>query len=106
LLQSAFRNLIKNSCQYSDDQCTNIDLNFSEREVTVTINNHGPTLAQKETDQLFTPFFRGENATSKKGFGLGLSICQRIIEIHHGKITYSVPQPYINRMTVVLPREL
>jgi signal transduction histidine kinase len=34
------------------------------------------------------PFFRGENAANKKGFGLGLSIVDRIVSLHKGRVTY------------------
>lgn len=105
LLQSAFRNLIKNACHYSADKSIQIEMNFSSYEIAVEIINRGITLTQEEIGHLFTPFFRGQNSIQKKGFGLGLSICQRIIAIHNGKITYSVPAPEINLITVVLPRK-
>lgn len=105
LLQSAFRNLIKNACHYSIDKSIQIEMNFSPFEITVEITNRGATLSPDEIGHLFTPFFRGQNSMQKKGFGLGLSICQRIITIHEGKINYSVPSSGVNRITVVLPRK-
>lgn len=105
LLQSAFRNLIKNACHYSDDKTIQISMNFSSQEITVEITNRGATLASDEIGHLFTPFFRGQNSMQKKGFGLGLSICQRIFAIHNGKITYVIPAPGTNRMTIILPRK-
>ena len=104
LLQSAFHNLVKNACQYSDDQMIQIQMNFSEEEVEIEVRNHGETLAQEEIAQLFTPFFRGQNSSLKKGFGLGLSICYRILTIHKGTIAYTIPAPMINCMRVVLPK--
>jgi K+-sensing histidine kinase KdpD len=106
LLQSAFHNLIKNACQYSDDHMIQIQMNFSKDQVEIEVRNHGDTLAQEEIAQLFTPFFRGQNASLKKGFGLGLSICYRILAIHKGTIEYTIPAPKINCMRVVLPRKV
>jgi len=106
LLQSAFHNLIKNACQYSDDQMIQVQMNFSKEQVEIEVRNHGDTLAQEEIAQLFTPFFRGQNASLKKGFGLGLSICYRIFTIHKGTIAYTIPAPMINCMRVVLPRKI
>ncbi|HEY8937724.1 MAG TPA: HAMP domain-containing sensor histidine kinase, partial [Cyclobacteriaceae bacterium] len=106
LLQSAFHNLIKNACQYSDDQMIQVQMNFSKEQVEIEVRNHGDTLAQEEIAQLFTPFFRGQNASLKKGFGLGLSICYRILTIHKGTIAYTIPAPKINCMRVVLPRKI
>jgi signal transduction histidine kinase len=106
LLQSAFGNLIKNACQYAEDFPVHIVLNFNETALMVEITNIGPVLNPGEIDQLFTPFFRGANASSKKGFGLGLSICHRIISLHNGSLTYTSPAPRLNRFTVVLPRAI
>jgi len=106
LLQSAFHNLIKNACQYSDDQMIQVQMNFSKERVEIEVRNHGDTLAQEEIAQLFTPFFRGQNSSLKKGFGLGLSICYRILTIHKGTIAYTVPAPMINCMRVILPRKI
>lgn len=105
LLQSAFRNLIKNACHYSNDKIIQIVLNFSAYEIEVEVTNRGTTLTQEEIGHLFMPFFRGQNSIQKKGFGLGLSICQRILAVHDGKISYSVPAPEINLMKVTLPRK-
>jgi signal transduction histidine kinase len=106
LLQSAFGNLIKNACQYAEDDPIHIVLNFSETALSVEITNIGPELNPTEIEQLFTPFFRGANASSKKGFGLGLSICNRIITLHNGSLSYDSPSPRINRFTIILPRAI
>lgn len=104
LLQSAFLNIFKNACHYSEDKRIQIEMNFSENGIRVKVDNQGNTLSPEEITQLFTPFFRGQNSATRKGYGLGLSICQRIVEIHKGKISYTIPQTNINRITVILPK--
>lgn len=104
LLQSAFRNLIKNACQFSDDKKIVIGLDFDEQYLTVTIENRGETIDPEEISQLFTSFFRGHNAITKKGFGLGLSISRRVVSVHDGELTYSIPAPGLNRFTAKLSR--
>jgi len=56
-------------------------------------------LSDSEIEKLKVPFFRGSNATNVKGFGLGLSIVQRIIILHHGNFEYSFVEPFTNRFT-------
>jgi signal transduction histidine kinase len=55
-----------------------------EKEVVTEIEDTGPGIAQEISDQLFQAF-----ATHGKahGTGLGLTICKRIIEDHHGWIS-------------------
>lgn len=104
LLQTAFGNLIKNACHYAEDSLITITLDFNDHDVVIEINNKGPVLQPTEIEHLFTPFFRGANAASKKGSGLGLSICHRIINIHKGSLQYRSPDNNSNRFIVRLPR--
>ena len=55
-----------------------------DREVTVTVTDHGHGIDPEHVDQVFDPFF-----TTKKtgeGTGLGLSICLSIVQAHGGRI--------------------
>ncbi len=52
-------------------------------ELIVTIQDHGMGMDDETIKKLFTPFF----TTKIYGTGLGLPICQRIIEAHKGSIT-------------------
>lgn len=87
LLRSALMNLIKNAFKYSVDQQVNILLITRENEVEISIENRGPQLTPSELEKIMIPFFRGENAVNKKGFGLGLSIVDRIVSLHKGRVT-------------------
>jgi len=48
----------------------------------VAISDTGPGLPQEVASRLFQPFV----TTKEKGMGVGLSICQSIIEAHNGRI--------------------
>jgi signal transduction histidine kinase len=56
--------------------------------VTVVVADDGPGLPAEDLHNLFEPFFRVDRSRSKKsgGYGLGLSICKRIVEAHGGRI--------------------
>ena len=100
LLRSAFRNLIKNAFQYSEDKIVSIAIKADENNIEVYFDNKGKTLNLKDKDRLFIPFFRGENAIRKRGFGLGLSIVKRIVQLHQGAIAYDIIDEKTNRFTV------
>jgi len=100
LLRSAFRNLIKNAFQYSEDKNVSIIIKADTTSIDIYFDNRGKTLNLKDKDRLFIPFFRGENAIRKRGFGLGLSIVKRIVQLHQGTITYEVVNEKTNRFTV------
>lgn len=100
LLRSACKNLIKNAFQYSSDKNIVITIETGAGFLAVHFDNNGPTLSPAEQDRLFIPFFRGANAMGTKGFGLGLLIVKRIVLLHSGSITYTIPGEGINRFTV------
>ncbi len=54
-----------------------------------TVHDNGPGLSTEQCDQLFNFCTRGPNARQTLGLGLGLYICQQIIEAHHGTIGVS-----------------
>ncbi len=103
LLKSAFFNLIKNAYNYSIDQLVEIYIIPQLTTVQIQIENKGKQLEATEINKIMIPFFRGENAYQKKGYGLGLSIINRIISIHRGEVRYTALNSDINRFVIELP---
>ena len=101
LLKSAFGNLIKNGYLYSTDKKIIILVNYNNDSVFIHFDNIGNCITST-FEQLITPFFRGENSTNIRGFGLGLSIVDRIVKLHNGIITYQYVDNKINRLTIQL----
>lgn len=89
LLHTALLNLVTNACHYGTGGHIYIRLSSDEQQITITVSNTGPLIDDKEIPFLFHPFFRGENAAHKKGYGLGLAITQRIVTLHGGTINYT-----------------
>ncbi|WP_436376364.1 sensor histidine kinase [Cytobacillus sp. BC1816] len=52
------------------------------QKVYITIHDNGSGMTERTISELFVPFY----TTKEKGTGIGLSICQKIIEGHDGKI--------------------
>ncbi len=100
LLKSAFLNLIKNAHRYSDNRKVAIAISANTDQVFITFENTGKQIPQEERSRLFIPFFRGQNAMGLKGFGLGLSIVNRIIHLHLGTVHYECEGEDLNRFVV------
>lgn len=84
LLGQAIENLLENACDAAGP-----DGNVVVRQVddgtwcTITIQDTGPGMTSEDMDRAFEPFFTRKPA----GTGLGLSVAQRIIEMHGGELT-------------------
>lgn len=92
LLFSAFYNIIENGCKYSPDHKVDIKINFSQYDIVIQFQDHGIGISQSDRKRIFEPFYRSEEAREYKGIGLGLSLVQKIVQQHKGKIAiYSEP---------------
>ena len=83
-LRRVFSNLLKNSTGMMPDG-GRVYLRFyaDEKEIITEMEDTGPGIAPEIFNKLFQPFVsHGES----HGAGLGLSICKKIIEDHHGRI--------------------
>jgi signal transduction histidine kinase len=87
LLKTAFLNLMDNACKFSSDHSTRIGFLSVGGFIEISFKDKGIGILQEEQSQIFNPFFRGSNVPSpNKGYGIGLSLCQRIVQLHSGTL--------------------
>jgi two-component system sensor histidine kinase ArlS len=102
LLRTLLGNLLRNACKYASDGHVTITVNTSPESVRFEFRNAGPVLDADELPLLMQPFFRGRNSGNQKGYGLGLSIANRIAGLHKGRLLYE-GEHNINTFTLELP---
>jgi signal transduction histidine kinase len=102
LLRSAFLNILKNGYMYSVDQKVNVLIEFVGDTILVHFDNRGMQLHAEEKMNIMEPFFRGSNALKTKGYGLGLSVVNRIVLLMKGRLQYTPVANDINRFTITL----
>lgn len=86
LLETAINNLIKNAFKFSGNKPVGIQLSTTKDQVQVSISDEGIGFEAADRATLFQPFFRGNNARSFPGSGVGLSITEKIIQMHQGTV--------------------
>ena len=86
LLFSAINNIVINACKYAEDHKAIVKLIVKEQEISIAVQDRGPGIEQAELDNIFQPFYRVDADLNVKGFGLGLSLANRIIRLHKGRI--------------------
>lgn len=100
LLKSAFTNLIKNAFLYSDDKRIRIIVEATAKNLVVHFDSMGKNLSELQIENLTKPFYQHNNVGSTKGFGLGLSIVERIINLHNAKFIYTPLSKMSNRFSI------
>ena len=88
LLVSVFQNIIDNACRYSRHQPVNILIDASETDhsIGVTIIDSGRGMSQNDMNHIFEPLYRGEDTHDVPGYGIGMALCKKIIDLYHGEI--------------------
>lgn len=87
LLKTAFVNLIENNCKFSENKSSDVQISFYEKNAIVRFSDSGIGISPDEITEIFTPFYRGTNSTRTKGQGIGMTLTQKIIQLHNGTIT-------------------
>lgn len=85
--------LVDNAIKYSPENSPIYIRVFEQRgSVGFEIKNGGPAIPQETLPKLFERFYRADSSrtnSAKNGYGLGLSIAKKIVDVHHGELTVS-----------------
>jgi two-component system OmpR family sensor kinase len=106
-LRQVFANLMRNALVHTPAG-SEIDVSIAgdERDVTVTVRDHGPGLPDTALANLFDRFWRAEGGRErgKAGAGLGLAIVSEVVSAHGGRVTASNVPGCGAEFVVSLPR--
>lgn len=84
------QNLLSNAFKFTPDGGSiSLSLTLSDGAVTLTVTDTGTGLREADIPKLFNRFYQSaaNQAQGKDGTGIGLNLCKRIVEMHHGHIT-------------------
>ncbi|MEL6554904.1 MAG: ATP-binding protein [Cyanobacteria bacterium J06621_11] len=106
-LWRVFENLIDNAIKYNPPG-TALALSIHRSQtipngVQCIFSDNGIGMSAEQSEQLFELYQRGNNPTPTQGLGLGLYVCQRIIEAHGEKIKVSSRLNQGSRFSFTLP---
>jgi len=107
LLKVLVQNLVDNAVKFSLDDSGPIEVRLGrdEESISVTIDDDGRGIPDDMTGRVLEPFVKLDPARGhRSGYGLGLNLCQRIVQAHGGSIRLQSRQPRGTRATVTLPK--
>ncbi|WP_344520657.1 HAMP domain-containing sensor histidine kinase [Paractinoplanes durhamensis] len=87
-LQRAVLNLIDNAGKWSPaNQPVHVRLRAVGASVILEVDDAGPGIDAADAPRVFDRFYRADSARALPGSGLGLSIVQRVVDAHSGRVT-------------------
>ena len=72
-------------------------------DVEFQVRDSGIGISKEDIKKIIQPFYQADQKVSAKGFGLGLTICKKIIESHKGRLTIQSLQGKGSVFTLHLP---
>ncbi len=108
LIMQVLVNLIDNALKYTQkDSIIIITAEKKEKKVIVSVADNGPGVSDEKKPFVFDLFYSGAKSItdSRKSMGLGLSLCESIINAHGGEIWLTDNIPYGAVFTFSLPAE-
>ena len=92
-IQQVLVNLLKNSFEAIGEHKrygkVRIETRSQEERLILAVEDDGPGVPTELAERIFKPFFTTK--TGDKGIGLGLSICQDIVQDHGGRMVLELP---------------
>jgi two-component system sensor histidine kinase KdpD len=104
LIVQVFTNLFDNIGKYTPPEThVTVTAEVDDKSIRVRVDDDGPGLPPGDPARLFDKFHRGDEEGAIGGVGLGLAICQAIVEAHGGEITAQRRSPRGARFELTLP---
>lgn len=85
LLSIALTNLLDNACKFSENDVVT-ELLIDADSLRVVVTDSGIGIPENEIENILHPFSRASNVKYIGGFGLGLALVKRIMELHRAEV--------------------
>ena len=106
-IKTVFKNILTNAVKFSNPDSEPVRIRVKSRppNVMVQIADNGIGIPPDELPFIFEPFYRVDKSRTKDtgGYGLGLSLCQTIMEAHGGRIAIDSTPDVGTTVTLFFP---
>ena len=99
-------NIMDNALKYGRTASRPVEVSLRKEGpfAVLEVTDFGPGIPEKDLRFVFEPFYRVDRSRSSiPGYGLGLSLCKRIVEMHGGNISLTSDLGKGTRVTIKLP---
>ena len=88
LIYMALYNIAENAIKYTNKGSVIIDARTNNNNIEILVEDTGEGIPEDKIAHIYDRFYRVDFSRNKnEGFGIGLSIAKRIIDLHNGKVS-------------------
>lgn len=106
MIEKVIENLFSNAIKYSfPDKIVQIILQCNPNKWVLEVKDEGIGISKNAQKQLFSEYYRGENAVNSKivGSGIGLLLVKNYVSLHEGKVSCNSQQNIGSTFQVTIP---
>ena len=101
-LRQIFLNILDNAAKHGGEgKRIDASMTMEHEEVVVRIRDYGPGIPEDEIPLVTKKFFKG--SSKARGTGIGLAVCDEIVQMHGGTLTLENAEGGGTLVTVILP---
>ena len=105
LMQHLWINLLTNAVKYTPKGGSiTVTLKNEEKFIAVSVADTGKGISPEDRERIFDKYYQTDKSHSKRGLGLGLAICKRIVQLCNGSLTVESEVGVGSTFTVKLPK--
>lgn len=106
LLYSILSNLLSNAIKYSPcGGSVYLILNCQDEATVFQVKDGGIGIPAEDCQEIYEPFYRGQNVENIVGSGLGLAVVKKCLELHQGKIMVESQVGVGTTFTIKIPHK-
>ena len=101
-LRQVFLNLLDNAAKHGGEgKRIDASMSWEDEQVVVRIRDYGPGIPEDEIPLVKKKFYKG--SSKARGTGIGLAVCDEIVEMHGGTLTLENAEGGGTLVTIRLP---
>jgi signal transduction histidine kinase len=87
-LRATLQNLVSNALKFGDPSAPTVRITAHREDAVwrIAVEDNGRGIAEEDQERIFNAFRRAAGSSGQSGYGLGLAICQRLVERRGGQI--------------------
>jgi len=98
----SIRNLLDNALKYGKKNGIQLKIEKNEK-IEFHIKDFGVGISKDKIKKITEPFYQTDQSVTNIGFGLGLTICKKIVESHKGELKISSEEGKGSTFSIYLP---
>ncbi|TLV01369.1 sensor histidine kinase [Dyadobacter luticola] len=103
LLRTVLINILDNASKYSSQKPIDLKVDYEPLWVIIEIRDQGVGIPSSQIDDVFLPMMRAGNVRNLPGFGLGLTLAKKIIDLFGGRLNVLSKDKVGTTISVHLP---